>query len=180
MPTIRSRITRKPGNGPGQHDRLLQTVEQGQTSEAVGVVDNRTESFSPEPAWENGDLTAAVSNRPKTAHPDFLEAAAEARGPSVSLAATKLSFVTSRLRPTAAVQPIETMVIRASGPLRNLSAPLLRLVGLSCRWPVGRCRAAMGQIPVAQPPAKISVRLLTFLFVMSLTKWVLSARKTSA
>jgi hypothetical protein len=35
----------------------------------------------------------------KTGHPDFPEAAAEARGPSVSFAATKLPFVTSQLRP---------------------------------------------------------------------------------
>lgn len=32
-------------------------------------------------------------------------------------------------RPTAAVQPTETMVIRASGPLRNLSDDQLRLLG---------------------------------------------------
>ena len=37
----------------------------------------------------------------QTGHPDFPEAAAEARGPSVSFAATKLPFVTSRLRPFA-------------------------------------------------------------------------------
>jgi len=37
----------------------------------------------------------------QTGHPDFPEAAAEARGPSVSFAATKLPFVTSRLRPQA-------------------------------------------------------------------------------
>jgi len=37
----------------------------------------------------------------QTGHPDFPEAAAEARGPSVSFAATKLPFVTSRLRPSA-------------------------------------------------------------------------------
>ena len=48
-----------------QHDRLFQPVERGQTGEAVGVVDGRTESFSPEPSWGNGDLTAAVSNRSK-------------------------------------------------------------------------------------------------------------------
>ncbi len=35
----------------------------------------------------------------QTGHPDFPEAAAEARGPSVSFAATKLPFVTSQLRP---------------------------------------------------------------------------------
>ena len=50
-----------------QHDRLFQPVERGQTGEAVGVVDGRTESFSPEPSWGNGDLTAAVSNRPNPA-----------------------------------------------------------------------------------------------------------------
>ena len=40
-----------------------------------------------------------------TGHPDFPEAAAEARGPSVSFAATKLPFVTSQLRPSPAGPP---------------------------------------------------------------------------
>ena len=39
----------------------------------------------------------------QTGHPDFPEAAAEARGPSVSFAATKLPFVTSQLRPKAVI-----------------------------------------------------------------------------
>jgi len=48
-------------------------------------------------------LTLRTRRHPtQTGHPDFPEAAAEARGPSVSFAATKLPFVTSRLRPTAA------------------------------------------------------------------------------
>ena len=48
-------------------------------------------------ASPSGELEVST----QTGHPDFPEAAAEARGPSVSFAATKLPFVTSRLRPQA-------------------------------------------------------------------------------
>ena len=61
-----------------------------------------------------------------TGHPDFPEAAAEARWPSVSFAATKLPFVTSRLRPSAARPPLHNpAILMAAGP-RNLSLPQAR------------------------------------------------------
>ena len=67
----------------------------------------------PAPSFDSARLHAegmAARRNPQftlttqTGHPDFPEAAAEARGPSVSFAATKLPFVTSRLRPAAAAQ----------------------------------------------------------------------------
>ena len=61
-----------------------------------------------------------------TGHPDFPEAAAEARWPSVSFAATKLPLVNSRLRPSAARPPLHNpAILMAAGP-RNLSLPQAR------------------------------------------------------
>ena len=53
----------------------------------------------------------------QTGHPDFPEAAAEARGPSVSFAATKLPFVTSRLRPSAVARSAARAVARTAASL---------------------------------------------------------------
>ena len=69
----------------------------------------------------------------QTGHPDFPEAAAEARGPSVSFAATRLPFVTSRLRPSPAVRTKKTPSVRAPGPVRNLPHDQREQLGRCCR-----------------------------------------------
>jgi len=66
---------------------------------------------------------AAVRRRvlpTQTGHPNFPEAAAEARWSSVSFAAMKLPFVTSRLRPRAADQGFVQPAICMTGAHRNL------------------------------------------------------------
>ena len=66
---------------------------------------DRTASIGPSHAFVMSALTLRTRRHPtQTGHPDFPEAAAEARGPSVSFAATKLPFVTSQLRPSGVVR----------------------------------------------------------------------------
>ena len=70
----------------------------------------------------------------QTGHPDFPEAAAEARGPSVSFAATKLPFVTSRLRPEAAGRHlIRIAAIRAMAACYTPMCQMGRISSLKCR-----------------------------------------------
>ncbi len=77
-----------------------------------------------------------------TGHPDFPEAAAEARGPSVSFAATKLPFVTSQLRP----QPADGDSLRISlaGPpwMTGLRRPTWTPPWLN---PAITCRSGIGK-----------------------------------
>ena len=56
-------------------------------------------------------------NPTQTGHPNFPEAAAEARWLSVSFAATKLPFVTSRLRPSPVARPVGRVAARTAAPL---------------------------------------------------------------
>jgi len=87
----------------------------------------------------------------QTGHPDFPEAAAEARGPSVSFAATKLPFVTSRLRPPAAGRRFGRGAVGGAASLRLLPDSRLVQIGRSGLSPEPRRRAAIHHLPAVQP-----------------------------